>query len=284
MHAAYRFQIGEFACYALCDGQHRYDQPGDLLFPQAPVSQLNHELRVQGIGQAESWKSWTSTYSCLLVQTLKHYVLIDAGAGALLPTAGRLVANLQSIGIKPEEIDYVLLSHAHPDHIGAAQRFSQARIIINRKEWMFWTQNPELPRLPPAFRNLLLSMVVPMLDSLRDRFELITPCRRIVTGIEALDADGHTPGHMAFSIRSQGEELLYTGDAILHPIHISQPQWSALVDVMPEQAVRTRKKLLQYAGSSSVPIFGFHFPFPCLRQIPGGEAGTELIKKQGKAT
>ncbi|WP_321529917.1 MBL fold metallo-hydrolase [uncultured Desulfuromonas sp.] len=268
MDAAYRFYVGEFVCYTLCDGEHTYGQPADLLFPQAPASQLKRELYAQGITDARSWESWTSTYSCLLVQADDHNVLIDSGAGDFLPTAGRLIANLHTIGIEPEQIDDVLLSHAHPDHIGAAQCFTRARIILNREEWRFWTGNPQLPRLPIEFREQLLTMIVPKLHSLQDRVELISPCQQILPGIEALDAAGHTPGHMAFSIKSQGEELLYIGDAILHLIHINQPRWSARVDVVPQQAVKTRQKLLQYAAAAPATIFGFHFPFPGIRQIP----------------
>lgn len=268
MQIAYRFHVGVFVCYAICDGEHTYEKPADLLFPQATVAQLNKELCAYGIKDAKRWVSWTSTYSCLLVQAHDHNVLIDSGAGDFLPTAGRLIGHLQTIGIEPEQIDYVLLSHAHPDHIGAAQCFTRARIILNREEWRFWAGNPQLPRLPIEFREQLLTMIVPKLHSLQDRVELISPCKQILPGIEAWDAAGHTPGHMAFSIKSQGDELLYIGDAILHSIHVNQPRWSALVDVVPEQAAKTRQKLLQYAAVAPATIFGFHFPFPGIQQIP----------------
>lgn len=263
MKTHHQFYVGEFTCYALLDGHHEYPDPAKLLFPSAPANELDKALSSCGIA-LESWLLWTSSYSCLLVKTKSHHVLFDTGAGMLLPEAGQLVANLRAIGIEPEDINLVLLSHAHPDHIGAADCFPNARIIMNRREWDFWNSNPELPRLPPEFRDLLLSMITPQLDILRSRIELMDRYDEIVPGIKALNASGHTPGHMAFSIVSGEEELLYIGDAILHPAHLKNPQWSALVDVTPEQAVITRKRLLDRSVATSAPLFSFHFPFPCL--------------------
>ena len=114
-----QFSLGAFRCFALADGEHAYDNPAALLFPDAPAEQLCRELSANAI-VLEKWSSWVSSYTCLLVDTGTHLVLLDSGAGTFLPTAGRLTASLKACGLRPEDIDFVLFSHAHPDHIGFA--------------------------------------------------------------------------------------------------------------------------------------------------------------------
>lgn len=259
-HKPVRFSVGDFSCAALADGQHKYENPAGLLFSNAPAEELRKALSLEGT-PSEQWTSWTSDYTCLLVDTGKQRVLMDSGSGALLPEAGRLTASLQALDLSPADIDLVCFSHAHPDHIGFAG-FPNARLIMNRKEWQFWHTQPELPRLPQAMRDALLQLILPALAHLQNRLELIDDVMEIAPGIQTLAAPGHTPGHLAVAVASGNQTLLYTGDAFLHPLHLRHPQWSALVDVLPEQAVATRKRLLQLARQGHAPIFGFHFPFP----------------------
>jgi glyoxylase-like metal-dependent hydrolase (beta-lactamase superfamily II) len=84
----------------------------------------------------------------------------------------------------------------------------------------------------------------------------------IVPGVHAISAPGHTPGHMALAIVSEGEQLLDLVDVVGHPIHLEQPQWSMLVDDQPEVAERTRRALLERAAAEQSPILAYHFDFP----------------------
>ncbi len=261
----FRFSIGDFKCLSITDGEHVYPDPAQLLFPDAPKDQLRRELLNHNLTLAH-WSSWTSDYTCLLVDTGTHRVLMDTGAGDFLPEAGQLTKNMQVAGIEPDDIDIVLFSHAHPDHIGATA-FPNARMFMCRREWQFWHHQPQLPRLPHTLRERLLQMITPSLAVLADRIELIDGDTEILSGIKMIDAPGHTPGHMATSITSGGHELLYTGDAVLHPLHTKHPHWNALVDVLPDRAEATRKRLLAHAVSNHATLFGFHLPFPCLGAV-----------------
>jgi len=262
---SHKFQLGHFNCLAIADGTHIYNDPAELLFPDAPKDLLAEALRQNGI-ELEHWNEWCSDYTCLIVDTKTHCVLIDTGAGSSLPSAGRLVKNMQANGIDPGEIDIVLISHAHPDHLGAAN-FPNARIIMRREEWTFWNSEPDLPRMPTESRDILIGLVKPLLLPLADRIELIDKNTEIVPGIKTMEASGHTPGHMAISITSGGRELLCTGDAILHPVHIEHPDWNAVVDVLPEDAQETRRLLLARAVSKNSILFCFHFPFPGMGRV-----------------
>lgn len=257
----FRFSVGKINCILIPDGVHDYAEPSGLLFPDAPKEELRKELLVQGV-DPDNWSTWTSDYKCLLIDTGKQLVLLDTGAGALLPEAGQLIKNMMAAGIEPGDIDVIIISHAHPDHIGGAANFPSARIIMSRKEWEFWLNEPELPRLPPDFRQMLVQMIPPLLLPLERRVELIDSEIEITAGIKIVETPGHTPGHIALSVSSEGDELLYTGDAVLHPVHVRNPEWNALVDVLPDKAEETRKGLLTHAYNTNAVFFGFHFPHP----------------------
>ena len=214
-----------------------------------------------------------SDYTCLLIDTGKQRILLDTGAGDMLPEAGMLTKNMRAAGIDPASVDCVLISHAHPDHIGGADLFPNARIIMNRKEWRFWTENPKLPRLPDEFRQLLTDMVAALLAPLQGRVELIDNDTEIAPGVNFLEALGHTPGHMALLASSDKNHLIYAGDAVIHEIHIRNPHWSPLVDVLPDKSIRTRTRLLSQAADTNAVFFGFHLPH--LGTISRTEAGFE---------
>jgi hypothetical protein len=92
----YRFTVGTFACFAVSVGTHVYTDPAPLLFANAPATQLEQALLTNNIQPAQ-WGEWTNTYTCLLIVTGTHHVLVDTGAGSLAPTAGRLLQNLRAV-------------------------------------------------------------------------------------------------------------------------------------------------------------------------------------------
>ena len=105
------------------------------------------------------------------------------------------------------------------------------------------------------------------LPPIRDRLTLIETETEIVPGIHAIAAPGHTPGHMALSIVSDGEQLLNIVDTVIHPIHMEQPTWTAAVDLLPEKTIETRRRLLHRAASEKALVFVYHFPSPGLGHV-----------------
>src|SRR3989442_15887399 len=97
---SYRFTVGMFECFAVSDGTYVYTDPAPLLFANAPAAQLEQALLAHNIQPAQ-WGEWTNTYTCLLIATGTHHVLVDTGAGSLAPTSGRLLQNLQAVGVTP---------------------------------------------------------------------------------------------------------------------------------------------------------------------------------------
>jgi glyoxylase-like metal-dependent hydrolase (beta-lactamase superfamily II) len=269
----YRFEVGNFECFAINDGTFTYEPPlipppADFLFVNAPKKLLKETLNEHGI-QPEEWMAFVSPFTCVMVNTGRHKVLVDTGADGLTPNTGRLLRNLQAVGIEAGEIDIVILTHGHDDHIGGntdAQgkpAFPKARYVMWKEEWTFW--NSELPEA--LYKNEDFTFTRKNLLLIQDQMDLLDHEAEVVSGIRVVAAPGHTPGHIAIAISSNGQQLLCISDAFLHPIHIEHPEWHAAHEVEPEQIIKTRHFLLNKAATEKALVLAFHFPFPGLGHV-----------------
>ena len=269
----YRFRVGAFECRALRDGTFTYPNPAALLFANAPRERLREALRGHGV-RLERWGEWVSPYTCLMINTGRHRVLVDTGAGNLGPDTGRLLQNLQAEGISAEEIDTVVITHGHPDHIGGnivkgRPAFPRAHFVMWEREWDFWTSEPSLKELKVEehVKKILVTSAVNNLLPIRGQLQLLDHEGEIMPGIHAVAAPGHTPGHMALDVSSGGERMLVVADVMIHPLHLERPDWYSAVDLYPAQAIATRRRFLDRASGEEMLVAAFHFPFPGLGRI-----------------
>jgi glyoxylase-like metal-dependent hydrolase (beta-lactamase superfamily II) len=270
----YQFQLGDFACAIVNDGTFAYPQPIQFLFAGAPQERVLQALQAHNL-DPDTWTEYVSSYPSLLVNTGKHRVLVDTGAGRFAPTTGRLLANLQTLGITPDQIDTVILTHGHPDHIGGSldsagePTFRNARYVMGSEEWNFWAADPDPSslKLDPRLAVIVCEVARKTLPALRECLDLVEDGDEIVPGIQATAAPGHTAGHMALTITSQGDQLLCGADAVPHPIHVEQPDWIGLGEYDSDIAVVTRRKLLGQAAVEKMLVHMFHFPFPGLGYV-----------------
>jgi glyoxylase-like metal-dependent hydrolase (beta-lactamase superfamily II) len=260
----HRFMLGGFACISVLDGTLEVED--SELFANAPEEDLAQAYQEHGIDPG----SLALPMVCLVVDTGTHRLLLDTGCGSGAgATAGRLLQNLRAASIEPSEIDFVLLSHSHWDHVGGNTNvqgraaFPNARYVMAGAEWDALTSQPELGVLGDAdaarIRHELLA--------LRDRVDLLGWEGEILPDVEVLAAPGHTVGHVALTVRSEGQELLCIGDAAAHPIHVEHPGWYMVFDDYPEEALRTRRRLLERAVAENALVFDPHFPFPAVGHV-----------------
>jgi glyoxylase-like metal-dependent hydrolase (beta-lactamase superfamily II) len=278
----YSFRVGDFQCIAVSDGTYKYGPPlfpppATFLFANAPKDSPDKAFTENGI-RPEQWTAWVSPYICLIVNTGRHLVLVDTGADGIDSNTGRLLQNLQTQEIGPEDIDTVIITHAHPDHtggnidVGGRPAFPKARYVMWKEEWDFWTGEEAESKLD-AHALIFLTLARRNLPPIRPQLDLIDHEAEILPGIRGLAAPGHTAGQMALAISSRGEQLLCISDVVLHPIHIEQPEWYATVDFAPDQVVATRRRLLSKAAAEKALALAFHFPFPGLGHVVPKDKG-----------
>ncbi len=272
---SYPFKVGSFECSVISDGD--FAIPHHEIFPDVSISRVEELLRKHNIKPG----GVPIEATCLLVKTGQKLVLLDTGFGSdFEPGVGKLIENLKAEGIKPTDIDIIIVSHAHLDHIGGNTDvkgklvFPNARYIISKDEWDFWAWEPNMASLrEDGFKQVQIKNVHKNLLPIHDRFDKVNYETEILPGIKTIAAPGHTPGHMALSISSGGEQLLCIFDIAHYVFELEQPDWYFSGDVNPEQAVRSRRQVLDRAATDKVLVMAGHFAFPGLGHIiKDGEA------------
>jgi glyoxylase-like metal-dependent hydrolase (beta-lactamase superfamily II) len=260
----------------LSDGYYAY--PTSWFFPNAD----RHELCQALDGRHLPHETILSPYTCLLIETGRHVMLVDTGAGEYLSTTGAIRARLEVAGIRPKDVDTVILTHAHPDHIGGAvdvsgrPAFPNARYVLSKIEWEFWTAaRTDLRnlRLPVEAKSAINSAARRCMGPLRHQIEPIDGETEVIPGVRAIPAPGHTPGHLAVLVHSDGQSLLNLGDAAAHPLHLEQPAWENGFDLAADSAVATRRRLLDWAVADNMHVMAFHFPFPSVGCVTATQQG-----------
>ena len=262
-------QIGEFSITAISDGY--LSASLDILSNIDPMeaSRLQQDA---GVSDPSSIH-----INCYLVRGRGRTILIDAGAGGFKQWGGKLKANLALAGVQPADIDTVLLTHAHPDHVGGLldasgeAAFPNAELVMHQREISFWKDDGNLSRANERARgNFLFARKV--FNQYREQMRTFIDSE-VLPGISAISLPGHTAGHSGYRIESDDRSLLVWGDIVHFPqIQIARPDISIAFDQDPILSAETRSNLLDVVSSDKILIAGMHL----------GELGFAHVERIGK--
>jgi glyoxylase-like metal-dependent hydrolase (beta-lactamase superfamily II) len=264
MREASFIDVGEFTVTAISDG----------------VLNSNHDV-ILGIDKAEIARLTGVPYgeplpldvNCFLIRHRDRLILSDAGSGHTMgPTLGKLPQNLRAIGIAPEAIDLVMLTHLHPDHsLGLIDEtgravFPNAELIVHSIEAAFWLDRAAQPTDSERITRNTKAQHTAMAPY-RDRIRQIED-GEVLQGITATLRPGHTPGHTNWLLESGGERMLIWGDIVhLASVQMARPDATLVFDVEPTLAQASRERVFEFAAAECLLVAGAHLPFPGVGRV-----------------
>lgn len=265
----YRYKIGDFEVTTFNDGFVKVPKL-DAFVVNQPLDAIQKVLEESFIPKDDV----RVQFNPLLVNTGSKLVLFDSGFGDNgAATQGQMLTNMAAAGIDPKAIDVVVISHFHGDHISGLRakagsaNFPNAEIMVAAEEWAWWTNDSETSKAADVWKGQIANVkrvFEPIANDVK-RFEY---GKELVTGITAIDARGHSPGHAAFVIASGNAKLMYIADVTNHPaIFARHPEFRLWADMIPDLALTNRRKLLDMLAAERMPMTGYHYPFPAVGYI-----------------
>jgi len=270
----YRMMLGDFEITALSDGILDL-KPGELL-TNTTKSEVTKYLQ-----RAYESAAVPTSVNAYLVNTGDKLVLIDTGAAKLFgPTLGNLLANLAAAGYKPEQVDAVLITHMHGDHVGGLIAdgkiaFPNATVHADQRDAAFWLDKAQLDKAPEAmkdfFRGAQMSLG-PYVTA--GRFKAFHGSTELFPGIRAIATPGHTPGHSIYSVESKGQKLVLWGD-LMHVAAVQFPKPGVTIsfDIDSPAASAQRRKAYADAAKGRYLVAASHLSFPGIGRLRAEDKG-----------
>ena len=244
----HRFVMGDFEVTTLGVGARTVENPQGIFGMNASAAEFAAASEEAFLPTDKMQIGFTPT----IVNTGAELVLFDTG---LSPDA--ITSTLAAAGYTPDQVDKVIITHMHGDHIGGlygegGETFKNASYYAGAAENNHWSG---------ADNDTYKGKVAP----LAEKFTFVDDGASPVSGITGIAAAGHTPGHMTYMIESDGKGLMLIGDAANHPVwSIGHPDWEVRFDMDKAAAAATRRKILGQIAADKIPFIGYHMPFPAV--------------------
>lgn len=271
----HRIAVGQAEIILISDGP--MEQSQSLMLPGRDEAAITAVFRRQGL----AYSGFNAANKVAIIRIGAETILVDAGAGPdFMPTLGGLYDNLGAAGITPEAITKVVFTHGHADHFWGVvdplsddSLYAKAEHLMSEAELAFWQHSDVVERHAEPFRGMAIG-TARRLKSVLPRLKTVKPGAEIAAGVALVDTAGHTPGHVSVLVRSGTDQLLIGGDALVQSvISVAEPGWRWGPDIDPDQAIQSRKRVLDMLATDKSRLVGFHFPWP----------GAGLVERQGQA-
>ncbi len=260
------FQLGDFTVITLLDGSVPRDEPKALFAAEVSDDEFAAISAENFIPTDIAQFFFTPT----LVHTGSELVLFDTGLGQ-----GGIQAALADVGVAPDQIDVVVITHMHPDHIGGmttndAPTFANARFVTAATEHNFWSAMDA--------GNRVGDMVAAKVTPQAEKMTFIDDGGEVTSGITAMAAHGHTPGHTVYHLESNGQRLVLTADLANHYVwSFARPEWPFSFDMDAAAATASRRNVLGMLAADKIPMIGYHMPFPAAGYVETRGEGFRFV-------
>jgi glyoxylase-like metal-dependent hydrolase (beta-lactamase superfamily II) len=268
--SARRKQIGDIAVTALSDG---------VLAAPLDVVLGVERAEIERLAGRKPGEPLPIAVNAFLLERAGKWALVDTGSGnSMGPTLGKLPENLRALGVAPERIETIFLTHLHPDHSNGLVDdagnaiYPNAEVVLHETEAAFWLDRDEASGATERIRRNIAKTKVSTAPY-RERMRSVRD-GEAVPGISALLLAGHTPGHTGWLVQSGKDSLLIWGDLVhLAAIQIARPDTGLVYDVDPQAACATRRRMFDRVATDKLAIAGAHLDFPGFGTIVRKGAG-----------
>ncbi|MDQ0503949.1 MBL fold metallo-hydrolase [Xanthobacter agilis] len=260
---AYRYKVGEARVTAISDGVRTFPMPQGFV-RNASGEAVNDALAAAFLPPDQI----SIPFTVLLIETGRRRLLVDTGNGPGQGPVGLLAPTLAAIGVAPESIDQVVISHFHGDHINGlltaegTPAFPNARVFVPEAEWSFWMDDGEASRAPDRLKGNFQNVrrVFKPLDGKVERYAWN---KEIAPGLVSVGTPGHTPGHTSFELGSGADALFIQSDITNIPaLFVANPSWQVMLDMDGVKAAEVRRRTYDRLVADRMNVAGYHFPFP----------------------
>jgi glyoxylase-like metal-dependent hydrolase (beta-lactamase superfamily II) len=257
--AAHSRKIGDIAVTALSDGV--------LAAPLDVVLGMD-KGEAERLAGTKPGERKPIAVNAFLLELGGTWALVDTGAGNTMgPTLGKLSGNLRALGVAPEEIETIFLTHLHPDHSnglvddGGRAVYPNAEIVLHEREAQFWLDRDAATGASERIRRNIAKAAVTT-TPYRERMRTVRD-GEVVPGVSAVLLAGHTPGHTGWLIAAGKQSLLIWGDLVhLAAIQVARPDTGLVYDVDPQPACATRRRMFDHIAADRLTVAGAHLAFP----------------------
>ena len=287
----YRYKVGSYEITCVTDGRNTFKLP-DTFVTNAKKEQVNEALASAYMEK----DMMTIPYTPIVINTGSKLIVMDTGTGEAnfersKGVGGQFHRNLKAAGYDPKDVDMVIISHFHGDHINGlikpdkSPSFPNAEILVPAAEWKYFMDDGEMSRQTTDRMKEVFAGTRTVFDALKRKVTQYEAGKEVAPGITAVATYGHTPGHTSYVVASGGKTVYVQADVTNHPVLFARnPGWHAFFDQIPDMAEATRRKVYDMLVAEKMMVQGFHYPFPSVAYVEKAGSGYREIPVMWNAT